>query len=114
MLFLHFNFLEELTFNHPSTRSEPTSRLKFTTPRGALRYALAMNTLSPKKQLRSKWTAVTPSNKEKHFIVTAVIEDDDPALPPAWIDIEAVHSGVTRRIAWRDLRDGTQWLQGWA
>ncbi len=74
---------------------------------------VGMTTLSPKKLLRSKWTAATPSNKEKHFIVTAVIEHDDPALPPAWIDIEAVHSGVTRRIAWRELGDRALWLQGW-
>ena len=73
-----------------------------------------MNILSPKKLLRSKWTTLLPSNKEKHFIVVAVVEADDPALPPEWIDIEAVHSGATRRIAWRDLRDDTQWRQGWA
>ena len=29
--------------------------------------------LSPKKLLHSKWTAVVPHNKEKHFIVTQVI-----------------------------------------
>ena len=73
-----------------------------------------MNILSPEKLLRSKWTALLPSNKEKHFIVVAVVEAADPALPPEWIDIEAVHSGATRRIAWRDLRDDTQWRQGWA
>ncbi len=72
-----------------------------------------MTTLSAKKLLRSKWTAVTPSNKEKHFIVTAVVVPDDPALPPDWIDIQAVHSGATRRINWRALRDEAQWHQGW-
>jgi tryptophan-rich hypothetical protein len=72
-----------------------------------------MNPLSPKKLLRSKWTAVFSSNKEKHFIVTAVVAADDPALAPEWIELEAVHSGVTRRMAWRDLRDTAQWRQGW-
>ena len=72
-----------------------------------------MNTLSSKKLLRSKWTAVVPSNKEKHFIVTGVVAPDDPAQPPEWIDIEAVHSGVTRRIGWRELRDEALWIQGW-
>lgn len=72
-----------------------------------------MNLLSPKKLLRSKWTALVPSNKEKHFIVTGVVAPDDPALAPAWIDLEAVHSGVTRRIGWRELRDGETWRQGW-
>ena len=72
-----------------------------------------MNTLSPKKLLRSKWTAAVLSNKEKHFIVTGVVAPDDPALPPEWIDIQAVHSGVTRRIGWRELRDEARWIQGW-
>lgn len=73
----------------------------------------SMNTISSKKLLRSKWTAVAPVNKEKHFIVTGVVARDDPALPPEWIDIEAVHSGATRRIGWRELRDEAQWRQGW-
>jgi tryptophan-rich hypothetical protein len=72
-----------------------------------------MQTLSPNKLLRSKWTAVTPANKEKHFIVTKVITPDEPLAPPEWIDIEAVHSGVTRRIAWRALLDDQVWRQGW-
>ncbi len=72
-----------------------------------------MNLLSPKKLLRSKWTALVPTNKEKHFIVTGVVAPDDPAQAPEWIDLEAVHSGVTRRIGWRELRDGETWRQGW-
>ena len=31
------------------------------------------NPLSPKKLLLSKWTAVTPRHKERHFIVTRVL-----------------------------------------
>jgi hypothetical protein len=27
-----------------------------------------MNNINPKKLLNSKWTAVTPVNKEKHFM----------------------------------------------
>jgi tryptophan-rich hypothetical protein len=72
-----------------------------------------MTNLSPKKLLRSKWTAVSPSNKEKHFIVTAVVAPEDMAQAPVWIEIEAVHSGVTRRIAWRELQGDALWRQGW-
>ncbi|WP_426105036.1 TIGR02450 family Trp-rich protein [Massilia sp. TSP1-1-2] len=72
-----------------------------------------MNILSPKKLLRTKWTAVIPDNKEKHFIVTAVVQADQPDQTPEWIDLEAVHSGVTRRIGWRELRDASLWRQGW-
>ncbi|WP_198927950.1 TIGR02450 family Trp-rich protein, partial [Vibrio crassostreae] len=31
-----------------------------------------MNRINPKKLLRSKWTAVSPVKKEKHFMVTEV------------------------------------------
>jgi len=31
-----------------------------------------MNRINPKKLQHSKWTAVQPRNKEKHFLVTAV------------------------------------------
>ena len=31
-----------------------------------------MNKVNPKKLLNSKWTAQTPQNKEKHFIVTNI------------------------------------------
>ena len=34
-----------------------------------------MNRVSPKKLLHSKWTAVEPRNREKHFLVTRVITD---------------------------------------
>jgi hypothetical protein len=27
--------------------------------------------------------------------------------------IEAVHSGRSKTLAWRDLTDTTRWLQGW-
>ncbi|MGA1195667.1 MAG: TIGR02450 family Trp-rich protein, partial [Candidatus Latescibacterota bacterium] len=33
--------------------------------------------LNPEKLYHSKWTAVKPQNKEKHFIVTKVLKDDN-------------------------------------
>lgn len=72
-----------------------------------------MNPLHPNKLLLSKWTAVHPENKEKHFVVTALVEAAEPGSPVDLVDIEAVHSRTTRRIAWRSLRDQAQWRQGW-
>lgn len=71
------------------------------------------NTLSPKKLLHTKWTAVEPRNKEKHFLVTQVIEPIPPGSPVVWVEIEAVHSKRTRVIAWRELKDALQWRRGW-
>ena len=39
-----------------------------------------MNTINPKKLLHSKWTAVNPQNKEKHFIVAEVEIDEDQTV----------------------------------
>ena len=72
-----------------------------------------MNTPNPKKLLRSKWTAVQPVAKEKHFIVTALVAPDDPEGPVERVMIEAVYSGAARPVAWRALRDEAQWRQGW-
>ncbi len=71
------------------------------------------NPIQPKKLLLSKWTAVAPVAREKHFIVTRLIEPEAPEAPLEWVEIEAVHSHRARRIAWRDLRDATVWRQGW-
>jgi tryptophan-rich hypothetical protein len=73
----------------------------------------ASNALSPKKPLHTKWAAVAPRNKDKHFIVTRVIEPEPPGSPVVSVEIEAVHSKRARIIEWRELRDATQWRRGW-
>lgn len=72
-----------------------------------------MRRLNPKKLLLSKWTAVKPINKEKHFIVRSVVVPDTPEQPVEKFELEAVHSGRAQIIHWRDLQDEAQWLQGW-
>lgn len=69
--------------------------------------------LSPKKLLQTKWTAVTPRRKEKHFLVTKVIEPLVEGGAVEFVELEAVHSGHVQRLAWRDLMDVTVWRQGW-
>lgn len=71
------------------------------------------NPLSPKKLLLSKWTAVAPADKEKHFVVTRVAEPDPPAVRVEWVELEAVHSGRSSLMRWRDLTDGNRWRRGW-
>lgn len=72
-----------------------------------------MNILQPNKLMLTKWTAVKPVAKEKHFLVSKVVEPELDGEKVEWIDLEAVHSKVTRRIQWQELRDETQWLRGW-
>jgi tryptophan-rich hypothetical protein len=69
--------------------------------------------LSPKKLLHTKWTAVAPKNKEKHFLVTQVIEPVPPGSPVVSVEIEAVHTKHARIIGWRELTDTAQWRRGW-
>jgi tryptophan-rich hypothetical protein len=72
-----------------------------------------MNPLSPKKLLLSKWTAVHPIAKQKHFLVSKVILPEPPNEKIEWVEIEAVMTKKVSRIAWRDLTDNTLWIQGW-
>lgn len=69
--------------------------------------------LSPKKLLHSKWTAVAPQNKEKHFLVTRILDPVPPGSPVLAVEIEAVYSRRAQVIEWRELMDATLWLQGW-
>jgi len=71
----------------------------------------SLNKISPKKLMNSKWTAVVPFNKEKHFMITEVEYDEDGAVISCLI--EAVMSKRATPIHWSDLKDTEQWLQGW-
>ena len=72
-----------------------------------------MNRLNPKKLLLTKWTAVKPVAKQKHFLVSRVIETDIPTDPIESVEIESVFSKATQIIAWRELQDDGVWRQGW-
>ncbi|MEO7254254.1 MAG: TIGR02450 family Trp-rich protein [Casimicrobium sp.] len=69
--------------------------------------------LNAKKLLLTKWTATKPQNKEKHFIVTRLIEPEVPDAQIELIELEATYSKRCFTLPWRDLKDETQWLQGW-
>ena len=70
-----------------------------------------MNPLNPKKLLLTKWTAVTPLAKQKHYLVSRVIKPDMPTDPIELVEIESVFSKATQIIQWRDLQDDGVWLQ---
>lgn len=71
------------------------------------------NPLSPKKLLLTKWTAVNPSNKRKHFLVSKVILPDLPEQAIEYVELEAVFDKQIQLIRWRELSDSSIWLQGW-
>jgi tryptophan-rich hypothetical protein len=69
--------------------------------------------LNPKKLLLSKWTAVNPINKEKHFIITKLIEPELPETLIEFVELEAVYSKRNKVLPWRELTDENFWSQGW-
>jgi len=70
-----------------------------------------VNQINPRKLLNSKWTAVVPKKREKHFMVTEVEFDEEGEVIHCLL--EAV---LTRRafpIEWRNLKDSNEWHSGW-
>lgn len=72
-----------------------------------------MNPLNPKKLLLTKWTAVKPVAKQKHFLVSRVILPAVNTDPIEMVEIEAVFSKATQLISWRELQNDEIWRQGW-
>ena len=69
--------------------------------------------LNPKKLLLSKWTAVNPRDKEKHFLVTRVINPEASSHHIELVELEAVLTRRSFTLPWAELTDKQQWLQGW-
>jgi tryptophan-rich hypothetical protein len=72
-----------------------------------------MNPLNPKKLLLTKWTAVKPIAKQKHFLVSRVIQPEVETDPVELVEIESVFSKATQIIQWRELQNDEVWRQGW-
>jgi tryptophan-rich hypothetical protein len=58
-------------------------------------------------------TAVKPVAKQKHFLVSRVIQSALPEDPIELEEIEAMLSKAKQIIAWRDLQNDSAWRQGW-
>jgi tryptophan-rich hypothetical protein len=70
-----------------------------------------VNAINPRKLLLSKWTAATPRNREKHFLVTELIKDEEGTVLE--IELQAVLTRRSERLPWRVLRDAQAWRMGW-
>ena len=72
----------------------------------------ARNPVNQKKLPMSKWTAVSPVAREKHFLVVDWVRDD-AGEPTDHVVIEAVLTNRVREIHWRELEDPESWRVGW-
>jgi tryptophan-rich hypothetical protein len=70
-----------------------------------------MNIINPRKLLGSKWTAVKPDNKEKHFMVSEIEFDEEDLVIS--FTIEAVLSKRSILIDWNELKNDGDWIHGW-
>jgi tryptophan-rich hypothetical protein len=70
------------------------------------------NPVNRKKIAGSKWTAVRPVERQKHFIVLDWVRDDD-GRPTDEVEIEAVLTRAVSVIHWRALEDRDRWRIGW-
>ncbi len=70
-----------------------------------------MNKINPNKLLLSKWTAVNPKNKERHFIVSEVIKDEEEIIIACIL--EAIINKATYEIDWQLLKQDQHWIMGW-
>ena len=70
-------------------------------------------TWHPKKLAMSKWTAVLPRQREKHFIVVAVEADAEDAQLIRQVTLEVVLSKRHFTLHWTALSDASQWQPGW-
>ena len=72
--------------------------------------------LSHKKLLLTKWTALTPQHREKHFLVSRVHDPQLPinqTIPKNYVELEAVLTKRRYLLIWTELKDLSRWLQGW-
>jgi tryptophan-rich hypothetical protein len=70
-----------------------------------------MNRFNPDKLLLSKWTAVAVEQKERHFVVSKLIRDDDGNIIAC--ELEAVINKRVYEVDWQQLKQDTRWIMGW-
>ena len=61
----------------------------------------------------SKWTAVVPVDREKHFVVVGQRRMDAQAAEARELALQAVTSKRTRWVLRQELEDEAHWLRGW-
>ncbi len=70
-----------------------------------------MNRINPRKLLLSKWTAASPQNCEKHFLVTELFCDEEGTVLE--IELQAVMTKRSQTLAWQTLQNDQSWQMGW-
>jgi len=72
---------------------------------------IIMNRINPDKLLMTKWSAVEPKRKERHFIVTGLVRNEEGTIIAC--ELEAVINKNVYQAEWQELKDSTIWIMGW-
>lgn len=72
-----------------------------------------VNKFNPKKLLNSKWTALNPQNKERHFIVVKLLEDPQIEGKIIACILQSVMHKNDYEMPCEGLKDALTWAQGW-
>ena len=70
-----------------------------------------VNRFNPEKLNLSKWTAVAPSNEQRHFIVTRLLRNHDKRIVQC--ELQAVLNRESMIIDCTELKDAERWIMGW-
>lgn len=73
---------------------------------------MKQNHFSKKKLPGSKWTALDPQQREKHFWVLAWVQHQ-PEDPLETLELEAVLTRRRLELNYRELKDASRWRMGW-
>jgi tryptophan-rich hypothetical protein len=69
--------------------------------------------INNKKLLNSKWTALSPQNREKHFVVIKVVKcENDPQVIKS-LTLEAVVTKRAFKMTPHELKQTDSWQEGW-
>ncbi len=71
----------------------------------------ARHRINPRKLLLSKWTALRPIDRERHFLVSELFCDEFGTVLE--VELQAVLSRRCQRLDWHELQDASRWLMGW-
>jgi len=72
-----------------------------------------VNKFNPKKLLHSKWTSIHPQNRERHFIVVELVEDQECEGKIERCVLQSVIHKTDYEIACINLKNDSVWQQGW-
>ena len=71
-----------------------------------------MNQINPRKLLNSKCTALHPTKKRRHFMVSKLVLSPDNEIIIG-CELEAVIDKSIAEIDWKQLKDANCWQMGW-